>query len=121
MHTVIWTATFLSQARKCGLSDDELSDIVMTVSDNPKSGKVMSGTGGARKLRHPGRGKGRSGGYRTVHYYAADDVPVFLLSIYAKGMRANLTKAERNELSRVLPELASAYRQAIADTGGEKG
>lgn len=119
MHSVIWTATFLSQARKCGLSEDELTDIVTAISDNPQSGDIMAGTGGARKLRHAGRGKGKSGGYRTIHYYAADDVPVFLLSVYSKGTTDNLTKAERNELSKVLPQLAEAYRQnvkqAIAD------
>jgi len=113
MHTVIWTATFLSQARKCGLSDDELTDIVMTVADNPQSGAVMAGTGGARKLRHTGRGKGKSGGYRTIHFYGGDDVPVFLLSVYGKGTTDNLTKAERNELSKVLPQLADAYRQNV--------
>ncbi|WP_245417857.1 type II toxin-antitoxin system RelE/ParE family toxin [Cohaesibacter celericrescens] len=69
MQTVIWTATFLTQARKCGLSEEELSDIVTTIADNPIAGDLMAGTGGARKLRHAGRGKGKSGGYRTIHYF----------------------------------------------------
>lgn len=120
MHTVIWTTVFLSQARKCGLSDDELTDIVTTISDNPRSGDIMSGTGGARKLRHPGRGKGKSGGYRTVHFYAADDVPVFLLSVYGKGATDNLSKAERNELSKILPKLAEAYKQNVKKSIADK-
>ena len=120
MHSVIWTATFLSQARQCGLSEDELADIVATISDNPQSGDIMAGTGGARKLRHAGRGKGKRGGYRTIHYYAADDVPVFLLSVYGKGTTDNLTKAERNELSKVLPQLADAYRQNVKYILAEK-
>lgn len=113
MHTVVWTTTFLSQARKCGLSENELTDIVTTVSDNPQASEIMAGTGGARKVRHQGRSKGKSGGYRTIHYYGGDDVPVFLLSVYSKGAMDNLTKAERNELSRVLPQLADAYRQRV--------
>ena len=87
-----------------------MSDIVTTISDNPQSGDIMAGTGGARKLRHAGRGKGKSGGYRTIHYYAAQDVPVFLLSVYGKGTTANLSKTERNALSKILPRLADTYR-----------
>ncbi len=111
MQSVIWTATFLSQARKCGLSEDELNDIVSAISDNPLAGDIMAGTGGARKLRHAGRGKGKSGGYRTIHYYAGQEVPVFLLSVYGKDMKDNLSKVERNELARILPLLAEAYKQ----------
>ena len=113
MQTVIWTATFLTQARKCGLSEEELSDIVTTIADNPIAGDLMAGTGGARKLRHAGRGKGKSGGYRTIHYFGGDDVPVFLLSVYGKDAKDNLTKSEQNELAKVLPLLAEAYRNRI--------
>lgn len=73
----------------------------------------MAGTGGARKLRHAGRSKGKSGGYRTIHYFAGQDVPVFLLSVYGKGTKDNLSKVERNELARILPLLADAYKHGI--------
>lgn len=112
MHTLILTPEFISQARRCGVSEQELYEIQLTISDNPLIGDVMKGTGGARKLRHAGRGRGKSGGYRTIHYYAAEDVPVFLLAIYGKGTKDNLTKAERTELSKILPLLADVYRNA---------
>ncbi len=86
-------------------------DIVATIAADPLAGDLMAGTGGARKLRHPGRGKGKSGGYRTVHYFGGDDVPVFLLALYGKGERDNLSKAERNELAALLPMLADKYRK----------
>ncbi|WP_282611310.1 type II toxin-antitoxin system RelE/ParE family toxin [Pelagibius sp. Alg239-R121] len=111
MQTVIWTQTFETQARRCRLSDDELKDIVSVISDDPLSGDIIAGTGGARKIRHAGRGQGKSGGYRTIHYFGGDDVPVFLLAIYGKGTKANLTKAEKNELAKVLPLIADAYRK----------
>jgi len=37
---------------------------------------------------------------------------VFLLAIYGKGDRDNLTKAERNQLALTLPRIADAYRKA---------
>ena len=46
----------------------------------------------------------------AIHYFGGDDVPVFLLAVYSKGAKANLTGAERNELAKLLPEIADAYR-----------
>ena len=62
-------------------------------------------------MRHAGRGKGKSGGYRTIHYFAGEDVPVFLLSLIDKGQRANLSKAEVNDLAKLLSLLAENYRK----------
>lgn len=110
MQTVISTPEFLSQAKRLKLSQDEIDAIVETLADNPLAGDIISQTGGARKLRHAGRGGGKSGGYRTIHYFGGVDVPVFLLTVYGKGDKANLTKAERNELAKILPQLADHYR-----------
>ena len=113
MHTVTSTPSFLAQVKKCKLTEKELTDIENTVSDNPEAGTLMAGTGGARKLRHVGRGKGKSGGYRTIHYCGGRDVPVFLLAIYGKDDKDNLTDAEKNELAKVLPLIADAYRENV--------
>lgn len=71
----------------------------------------MEGTGGARKLRWAALGKGKSGGARVITFYAGEDMPLFILTIFGKGEKANLSKAERNELRIVLSELARRYRQ----------
>jgi hypothetical protein len=75
----------------------------------------MEGTGGARKIRFAGRGKGKSGGYRVVTYFGGNDVPVFLLGLFSKGERANLSKAERNELRKELASIAADYRASVKD------
>ena len=74
----------------------------------------MVGTGSARKVRFARRGQGKSGGYRTVHYYGGDDVPVFLLALVSKGQRANLSTAERNTLRAELAHLADDYRFGVS-------
>ena len=56
-------------------------------------------------------GTGKSGGYRVVFYYAGQDVPIFLLDVFTKGDRANLSKAEQNELRVILGKMADAYRK----------
>lgn len=73
----------------------------------------MSGTGGARKVRFAGKGRGKSGGYRTIHYYGGDDVPLFLLALIDKSERESLTKAERNALAAELSQLADDYRSGV--------
>jgi hypothetical protein len=108
MHTVIETATFLYDARN--LSEEERLEIVAAIAADPLQGDIMPGTGGARERRFPGRGKGKSGGYRTVSYYAAEDVPVVLLALINKGERADLSKVEQNALRDRLSRFAEAYR-----------
>lgn len=110
MHTVIQTPIFVDDAKRLGLSAGEIDGIVYTVAAAPESGAIIPGTGGARKQRHAGRGHGKSGGYRTIHYFGGENVPVFLLTVYGKGTKANLSKAERNELANLLPRIVSAYR-----------
>ena len=101
MQTVIRTPTFLSDAKAAGLSDDEQNDIVSEISKNPTAGVLMEGTGGCRKLRFAGKGKGKSGGYRTVHYFA--------------GVCPNLSRAERNELRVELAGYADDYRKGVIE------
>ncbi len=97
-----------------GQSDDEQDHIVAEISKNPLIGDIMEGTGGVRKVRFAGRGKGKSGGYRTVHYFAGDDAPVLLLALINKGERANLSTAERNALRVELEGYADDYRKGVA-------
>jgi mRNA-degrading endonuclease RelE of RelBE toxin-antitoxin system len=112
VHTVVETAQFLRDAARAGLSETARAEIVRLIAENPTRGDVIPGTGGARKLRLAGRGKGKSGGYRVVTYYIADDVPVFLLAVIDKGERADLTQMERNELRIELTGVAKDYREA---------
>lgn len=71
----------------------------------------MVGTGGARKLRWAAHGRGKSGGVRVITFYSGPPVPVFLLTVFGKGEKANLTQAERNELREVLRDLVAEYRK----------
>jgi hypothetical protein len=115
MHAVIETEAYQRSAIASGVSEQERLEISNYVSANPTAGEIMKGTGGARKIRFAGRGKGKRGGYRVITYYADEDVPVFLLDLFAKGDAVNLTKAERNELREVLASLVDDYRASVKD------
>jgi hypothetical protein len=117
MHAVIETSIFLRDCERAGISDEEHAAIVNAIAADPHAGDLMPGTGGARKRRFPGRGKGKSGGYRTISYYAADDVPVLLLGLIDKGERADLPKAEQNALRERLSRYAQTYRESVMRQG----
>src|SRR5208337_2773801 len=111
MHTVVETPSYLADAKAAGLKEAEREAVVEMIANNPEAGDEIAGTGGARKVRVAGRGKGKSGGYRVVTFYSGKDVPVFLLAAYSKGEKANLTKAERNELKGILGDIVREYRK----------
>jgi len=112
LPVVIETPEFLAAARRM-LTEAERAALVNFVAENPTAGDLMQGTGGARKLRWGARGKGKSGGARAIAYYAGPDIPVFLMAIFGKDEKANLSKAERNELRDVLASIATAYRKGV--------
>jgi hypothetical protein len=110
MQAVVETPGYLADARSAGLTDEERAHIVALVSCQPTAGDAIVGTGGARKIRVAGRGKGKSGGYRVVTFFGGQDIPVFLLAVFGKGDKVNLTKVERNDLRVELAGLADDYR-----------
>jgi hypothetical protein len=111
MQTVLLTPTFERQAKAAGLSEDDIAAIASSLAADPLAGDLIAGTSGARKVRFARSGSGKSGGFRTIHYFGGDDVPIFLLALVDKRKRANLSKAERNELAEILPRIATAYRE----------
>jgi hypothetical protein len=110
VQTVVETAGFLNDARSLGLPENERLAIVTWIAAHPDAGKVIEGSGGARKVRFAGKGKGKSGGYRVITFFSGTDIPVFLLSIFSKDEKSDLTPKERQILKRVLAEIVKTYR-----------
>jgi hypothetical protein len=87
------------------LSEDEQHDIVNYLAAFPKDGDLIRGTGGVRKLRWRRSGRGKSGGVRVIYYFHSERMPLYLLTVFAKNERADLSQAERNELARLVDVL----------------
>jgi len=98
MQTVVETESYLRAAKGAKMSEEEMAAAVDLVATDPEVGDVMQGTGGVRKVRLAGRGKGKSGGYRVVYFFGGGDIPIYLLTVFGKGEKANLTQGERNAL-----------------------
>ena len=62
-----------------------------------------------RKLRWARDGRGKSGGVRVIYYFHSETMPLYLLTMFAKNERANLSKAERNALAGLVDVLVQIW------------
>jgi len=96
------------------MTDAERAGAVDVIAANPTTGDLIVGSGGCRKVRVAGRGKGKSGGYRVVTFYGGDKAPVFLLWAFSKGRSANLSSAQVNALARLTKTLVESLSRSTA-------
>lgn len=89
--------------------EKDIEMLVSFLAKNPDAGDAIKGSGGCRKVRIAGRGKGKSGGYRLITFYSGRDIPVFLLTIYSKGDMGNLSSAQVSALKVLTKGLLAAY------------
>ncbi|MCI5223549.1 MAG: hypothetical protein D3924_12985 [Candidatus Electrothrix sp. AR4] len=64
-----------------------------------------------RKLRWKRTGSGKSGGIRVIYYFHSELYPLFLLTLFGKSEKTNISKAERNILAKLTEELLAAYKK----------
>lgn len=115
LHTVAELGTFNKTAKAAGMSQQDIDDLVKFLAENPDAGDEIQGTGGCRKVRFSIRGnnKGKSGGVRTITLFSGDDLPVFLLTVFAKNQKVTLTKAERNSLKKLSCKITQEYARRV--------
>lgn len=78
---------------------------------NPKSGDLIQGTGGLRKLRWRSKGRGKSGGSRIIYFFRNTEIPLFLLTIFSKNEKVNMSNSEKNELAKMTKLLVDNYKR----------
>jgi len=100
---------FLSATKKL-MDDAERAELVGYLAHNPTVGVVVPGSGGVRKLRWGLEGRGKRGGARVIYFFHDMEMPLYLLEAFAKDDRANLTKAECNELRQVTEQIVESYK-----------
>jgi hypothetical protein len=102
--TVVETRAFRRKAARL-LSEVQILELIVYLSANPDSGVLIKGAAGIRKLRWATSGRGKSGGVRVIYYFHNQDMPLYLLGVFGKNEKANLTGAEKNELRNLVNEL----------------
>jgi hypothetical protein len=110
LHGIAELPSYIRLADKL-LDAQERQDLIDYLAEHPKAGAIMEGTGGVRKLRRGRGGQGKSGGVRVIYYHHDDLMPLYLLTLFAKGDKENLTKAERNNLADLVDVLVSIWKE----------
>src|SRR5436305_12522753 len=87
------------------LQDDLVKD--------PELGDLMTGCAGARKARAGDKAgaRGKSGAFRYVYVYIEIAGTIYLIHFFGKNEKANLSKAERNELAKLVRQLKRLYAE----------
>jgi hypothetical protein len=106
--TVVETKAFSAQA-KGRLTEEEVSALTTMLAREPNCGVVIPGTGGLRKVRVGVQGRGKRGGARVIYYFHNEALPVFLLAVFAKNEKADLTATERASLAKVAEMIRTGY------------
>ena len=106
--SVVEMADFTRRS-KALMTDAERMELIDVLSAAPDSGVSLGH--GLYKVRFARQGEGKSGGYRTVHYYRQDNGPLLLLTMFAKNEKANLSASELALLTRMAELAAATYRR----------
>jgi hypothetical protein len=113
LHAVAELPQFVRDAERMGLSAQEVQAIVNEIAAGPLKGDEIRGSGGLRKVRFAGRGKGKSGGYRVLTAYFGLNVPVYLVAILSKGERSNFSATEIAGFKKMTAQIAQSWRRRL--------
>jgi mRNA-degrading endonuclease RelE of RelBE toxin-antitoxin system len=101
MHAVAETTIFSRRADAL-LKREDRAELINLLAHDPLAGDLVPSLGGIRKLRFAPAGRGKSGAFRVVYYYAAVNRPILALLIYGKNEQDNITPAQRDALLALL-------------------
>ena len=88
------------------LTDDEYAALQLSLAVDPEAGDVIKGTGGVRKLRWSGSGRGKRGGLRVIYYLRLQNGQIWLLTAYAKNVKDSIPASV---LKKIKEELDGSY------------
>lgn len=107
---IITTSRYERAIRKL-MSEADRRAMEAVIAADPGAAPVIRGTGGLRKLRWAGSGRGKRGGIRTIYFRRAGPDTIYLLTAYAKADRDDLSPADR----KALLQLVAAIKKEETD------
>ena len=113
--TVAETQSFLRQAHDVW-RDDEREAFIDFIARNPEAGDIIRDGGRVRKVRWGRHGRGKRGGVRVIYFFHDLETPLYLLLVYAKAVRTDLSP----DAKKAVREFAERIKQARRRTAGQR-
>jgi len=100
----IETPIFTRQVKE-SLSDEDYRLLQLLLVIRPDIGEVIKGGGGIRKVRWALPGRGKSGGVRVIYYWRTVQAQLYMLFMFPKNERSDLTPKQVKQLAQYVKEL----------------
>lgn len=108
-NTIAETKEFLDRAKSLNLSKAVRNDIINSLAKDPEKGVPLGG--GIFKVKIGRDGGGKSGGYRVLYFFKPENMPLYLLTIFGKNEKDNITKTQLAQLISIGKLLVKAHRK----------
>ena len=106
---LIETASFSRDADEI-LSRDEMEVLRDDIGMLRQLGAIIRGTGGLRKMRCATGTKGKRGGARVIYYYGGDHMPIYLIAIYAKSEKDDLSPSDKKKMKGFVEQVQKLHQ-----------
>jgi hypothetical protein len=106
--TVVEVEPFPAKAAQVWNHEERL-EFIGFIAENPEAGDLIAGSGGVRKVRWSRAGTGKRGGVRVIYYYSDESMPLFLLTVYPKNRKDNLSPTQVRAMKQIVSILRSTY------------
>jgi hypothetical protein len=103
--TTLPVQSILTSGTLCSLSHDSTSKVMLPLPSN----MMIRGGNGVLKVRWRRQGAGKRGGVRAITFYRNAEMPVFLLLVYAKAQRDDMTPDQKKHVRELTAELRQTY------------
>lgn len=104
-RTFIQTQEFTKNWERLGLNDEDLRKLELEIMENPSNAPVIKGTGRLRKKRFAINNKGKSGSTRVCYVDFVIKEIIYLITVYPKNEKDNLSLEERRAIKKLIDEL----------------
>ena len=100
---IIETIIFTHRLKKI-MTDEDYRKLQGDLIAHPDAGKIIPGSGGLRKLRWIGSGRGKRGGSRIIYYWFSQEELILMLFIYTKREQDDLTTEQLRILKTIVEQ-----------------
>lgn len=84
------------------MEDESYAALQAYLAQRPEAGVLIRGSGGMRKVRWAGSGRGKRGGLRVIYYWWVAKDRISMLLVYPKSEQDDLSMEQLKMLRRAL-------------------